>query len=116
MTLKEQWYVCTLARCQTITRAAEELYITQPALSTYISNLEKYLGVKLFERTGKRFILTSMGEEYVKRAEVMLKLKDEFDELLEQDRRHHKKILRIHKRSKRILLPVQCMIWTATAH
>lgn len=55
----------------------------QPALSSYISNLEKYLGVKLFDRTGKRFVLTAIGEEYVKRAEVMLQMKAEFDELLE---------------------------------
>lgn len=83
MNLKEQLYVCTLARCQTISKASEELYISQPALSVYISNLEKYLGMKLFERTGKCFILTPIGEEYVKRAEKMLEMKAEFDELVE---------------------------------
>lgn len=83
MNLKEQLYVCTLARCQTISKAAEELYISQPALSVYISNLEKYLGMKLFERTGKCFILTPIGEEYVERAEKMLQLKAEFDQLVE---------------------------------
>ena len=46
MNLKEQQYVCTLARCQSISRAAEELFISPSALSVYISNLEKYLGVK----------------------------------------------------------------------
>lgn len=40
MNLKEQQYVCTLARCQTISKAAEELYISPSALSVYISNLE----------------------------------------------------------------------------
>ena len=84
MNLKEQLYVCTLARCQTISKAAEELYISQPALSVYISNLEKYLGIKLFERTGKCFLLTPIGEEYVRRAEQMLKMKEEFDRLVEQ--------------------------------
>ena len=44
MNLKEQQYVCTLARCQSISRAAEELFISPSALSVYISNLEKYLG------------------------------------------------------------------------
>lgn len=33
--------------------AAEELFISPSALSVYISNLEKYLGVRLFERTGE---------------------------------------------------------------
>ena len=83
MNLKEQLCVCTLARCQTISKASEELYISQPALSVYISNLEKYLGMKLFERTGKCFILTPIGEEYVKRAEKMLEMKAEFDDLVE---------------------------------
>ena len=65
MNLKEQQYVCTLARCQSLSRAAEELFISPSALSVYISNLEKYLGVRLFERTGrgKAFVLTSIGEE-----------------------------------------------------
>lgn len=40
MNLKEQQYVCALARCQTISKAAEELYISPSALSVYISNLE----------------------------------------------------------------------------
>lgn len=58
MNLKEQEYVCVLAECGNITKAAEKLYISQPALSIYISNLEKTLGVKLFDRSGKRFTLT----------------------------------------------------------
>jgi len=87
MNLKEQQYVCTLAKCQTISRAAEELYISPSALSVYISNLEKYLGVKLFVRTGKSFVLTSLGSEYVKRAEKMLEMKTEFEELVRQELR-----------------------------
>ena len=48
MNMKEQQYVCVLAECGSITRAAKELYISQPALSIYINNLEKSLNVKLF--------------------------------------------------------------------
>ena len=55
MNLKEQTYVCVLAECGNITKAADRLYISQPALSIYINNLEKSLGTKLFERAGKRF-------------------------------------------------------------
>lgn len=82
MNLKEQNYVCVLAECGNITKASERLYISQPALSIYINNLEKYLGVKLFERTGKRFVLTNVGELYVDKARRMLELKKEFDEEL----------------------------------
>ena len=46
MDLKEQKYVCTLAECKSLTRASERLYISQPALSLYINNVEKNLGAK----------------------------------------------------------------------
>ena len=65
MNLKEQQYVCTLARCQSLSRAAEELFISPSALSVYISNLEKQLGIQLFDRIGKQFTLTYAGELYV---------------------------------------------------
>ena len=84
MNLKEQEYVCALAENGTITAAAKELFISQPALSIYINNLEKSLGVRLFERVGKQFILTYAGEQYVKRAEKMLELEREFNEEIEK--------------------------------
>ena len=80
MNLKEQTYVCVLAECGNITKAAERLFISQPALSIYISTLEKNLGVRLFDRSGKRFTLTWAGEMYVEKARKMLDLKAEFDE------------------------------------
>lgn len=71
MNLKEQEYVCALAENGTITAAAKELFISQPALSIYINNLEKSLGVRLFERVGKQFILTYAGEQYVEKAKLI---------------------------------------------
>lgn len=103
MTLKEQLYVCTLARCQTITKASEELCISQPALSTYISNLEKVLGARLFQRTGKMFLLTPIGEEYVKRALVMLELKEEFDQILNDATGKDKKVLKVGVQQRRAI-------------
>lgn len=82
MNLKEQTYVCVLAECGNITKAAEQLFISQPALSIYISTLEKNLGAKLFDRSGKKFVLTYAGERYVEKARKMLALKAEFDEEL----------------------------------
>lgn len=79
MNLKEQTYVCVLAECGTITKAAERLFISQPALSIYIGTLERNLGVRLFDRVGKRFVPTYAGERYVEKARKMLALKAEFD-------------------------------------
>lgn len=64
-------YFKTVAELQHYTRAAEALFITQPALSKAIRNLEHELGVSLFQKEGRNVILTSYGTlfyEYVKRA------------------------------------------------
>ena len=103
MNLKEQQYVCTLARCQTISKAAEELYISPSALSVYISNLEKYLGISLFLRTGRSFVLTPIGEEYVSRARKMLEMKDEFDCLVDHARRKAHPSIRIGIQQRRAI-------------
>lgn len=79
MQLKEQVHVLTLARHKNITKAAEELGMSQPALSTFLSNLEKGLGIRLFERNEKPMKLTEAGEIYVRKAVQMLELKAEFD-------------------------------------
>ena len=76
--LKEQQYVSKLAETGSLTKAAEQLYITQPALSLYIRNLEKNLGVDLFCRKGKRLTLTPAGELYLDKARQMLELRDRF--------------------------------------
>lgn len=78
MNLKEQEYICELARCGSITRASAQLFITQPALSTFVRNVEKSLGIDLFIRDGKQMRLTYAGELYVQRAEEMLRLRDKF--------------------------------------
>ena len=78
MNLKEQEYICTVARCGSITQAAKQLFITQPALSSYISNVEKALGVELFSHEGKQIRLTYAGEQYVEKAEQMLAMRQEY--------------------------------------
>lgn len=78
MNLKEQEYICTLAHCGSITKAAKQLFISQPALSAYISNVERALGVDLFDRKGKGLQLTYAGELYVAKAKRMLAMKKEY--------------------------------------
>jgi LysR family transcriptional regulator, glycine cleavage system transcriptional activator len=51
------------ARLQSFTRAAEDLRVTQPAVSRQIRTLENFLGVRLFERDKQGIRLTSAGEE-----------------------------------------------------
>lgn len=79
MNLKEQLYICTLAQYQSISKAAEKLYISQPALSMYLNNLENMLGVKLFYRKDKKLLPTYAGQCYLEKARRMLQMKQEFD-------------------------------------
>ena len=51
-----------VAHTENISQAAQELYITQPALSRVIARLEKELGVKLFDRVHGRIVLNSEGK------------------------------------------------------
>ncbi|HEY1496777.1 MAG TPA: LysR family transcriptional regulator, partial [Candidatus Solibacter sp.] len=44
------------------TRAAERLFLTQPAVTMQIKNLEEELGLRLFDRTGQRIVLTPAGQ------------------------------------------------------
>lgn len=65
MNLQQLYYFQKIAECQQYTMAAKELHVTQAALSYAISNLEKELGVRLFERKGKTVVLTPCGTAYL---------------------------------------------------
>ena len=54
-------YFLAAAREENMTRAAQILHVTQPTLSRQLMQLEKKLGVKLFERSRHRIILTEDG-------------------------------------------------------
>ena len=79
-------YFLTVAREESITRAAEVLHITQPTLSRQLSQLEEETGVRLLERGPRRIRLTSEGMLLRRRAEEILELVDKTEaELSEQD-------------------------------
>ena len=55
----------TVAKCGSLTKAAEELYISQPAVSQSIKQLENQLGVKLFNRTHRGMDLSAQGGKLI---------------------------------------------------
>lgn len=65
MNLQQLYYFQKIAECQQYTQAAAELHVTQATLSYAISNLEKELGVQLFQRRGKSVQLTDQGKAYL---------------------------------------------------
>lgn len=74
MELRELKYFLAIAREQSISKAAEALFVTQPNLSRQMQNLEKEIGQTLFIRGTKKITLTEAGRILRKRAEEILEL------------------------------------------
>src|SRR5688572_12509491 len=72
MDLREVRTFVAVADLGTVSKAAEELHITQPALSRQIANLEEDLALKLFDRVGRRLMLTSEGAQLLKECRGLL--------------------------------------------
>jgi DNA-binding transcriptional LysR family regulator len=76
MNLSQLYYFRKLAELQHYTRAAKELFITQPTLSGSISSLENELGVSLFQKTGRNVELTKYGAEFLQYVNASLEQLD----------------------------------------
>ncbi|NLJ63945.1 MAG: LysR family transcriptional regulator [Christensenellaceae bacterium] len=82
MDFRDLQYMVAIAQHQSLTKAAEALYITQPTLSKFVKQTEELLGQKLFNRVGKKFILTYAGERYLWYANEILNIKKDMDQEL----------------------------------
>jgi DNA-binding transcriptional LysR family regulator len=67
------------ARHSSFTRAAEELFITQPTVSSQIKQLTKAVGLPLFEQIGKRLYLTEAGKELLTTCQDIFKRLENFE-------------------------------------
>lgn len=68
-----------VARHNSFTRAAEELFLTQPTVSMQVKQLTKAVGMPLFDQIGKRLYLTQAGEELVKTCRQIFEQLDQFE-------------------------------------
>ena len=71
-TLRQLQYVVAVADTGQFVEAARQCAVSQPALSRQVQEVESQLGVRLFERTRPRVIVTPAGEEVVRRARSLL--------------------------------------------
>jgi LysR family cyn operon transcriptional activator len=72
MELRHLRYFVAVAETASVSRAAERLRMTQPALSRQIRDLERELGLMLFDRLGRRVALTAEGDDLLRRCRDLL--------------------------------------------
>ncbi len=84
ITLRQLKVFERVARRLSFTRAAEELFLTQPAVSMQIKQFEEAIGLPLFERLGKKIYLTRAGEELYQLSRSIAQQLDEAEQLIEE--------------------------------
>lgn len=84
MTLTELQYIVVVAQERHFGRAAERVFVTQPALSLAIKKLEEELGTTIFERRQSQITLTPLGEQLVHQAQRVLEEADQLKILAAQ--------------------------------
>lgn len=87
MNLVHLKYAVEVARCGSINKAAENLYMGQPNLSRAIKELENSLGITIFQRSSKGMILTPDGEGFISYAQKILREVDEIEEMYKTENR-----------------------------
>lgn len=74
-------YAVEVAKTQSISKAADNLYMGQPNLSRAIKELEESLGITIFKRTSRGIITTPDGDEFLRRARRIVAQVDEVEEI-----------------------------------
>lgn len=85
----------TVAKRLNFTKAAAELYITQPAVTKHIHELEHHFAVKLFERNGSRIKLTAAGETLLQLTEHLFSVHRNLEFEMNQFSQKHEGKLRL---------------------
>jgi DNA-binding transcriptional LysR family regulator len=95
MNLRHTRTFVTVAELGTVSKAALRLRIAQPALSRQISDLEQELGLKLFDRIGRRLVLTGEGEQLLSDCRGLLNYASAVGERAQQLRRGDVGVLKV---------------------
>jgi LysR family transcriptional regulator, low CO2-responsive transcriptional regulator len=90
LTLHKLEILCTVARLEGVTRAAEALHIAQPVVTAHIRSLGDKLGVKLFIRQGRRVKITPEGARVLAWAEDVVSRTHELERELADSKRGQK--------------------------
>ena len=97
MTLVQLKYFCAACRCHSLTGAANEMFVTQPAVSLAIKELETEFGIVLFNRQNNKLELTDDGELFYEKAIYILQYCSE----MQYEMNNHS----LHNRTLRLGIP-----------
>lgn len=81
MTIQQLKYIITISEAGSFNKASETLYIAQPSLTNSVQDLERELGITIFNRSGRGVSLTGDGLEFVQYARQTV---EQYDRLLEK--------------------------------
>ena len=84
MKLRNLIYFIEIEKCGNMSKAAEKLYVSQPALSKGMSELEKELGCQLFIRKASNIVLTEEGKRCLEYSKKIIALCNEMPEYIKQ--------------------------------
>ena len=83
MNITELNYVLCIAKHQNLTKAAQELYISQPTLTKHLQKLEREMNGKLFSRSGNSYTPTYLGRRYMEYAKKILEVNQDWEKELQ---------------------------------
>lgn len=95
MDIRDLRFFCLTAEMEHVTKAAEKLGVSQPFLTRVISNLEKEIGLSLFDNVGRKIRLNENGETFYKHAKKVLADMDELNSEVSAMLDRHNKSIRI---------------------
>ena len=72
LTIQQLRYAVGIANTGSFNKAAEALFISQPSLTMAVQDLEKQIGITVFNRSNRGVTLTPEGEEFIARANELL--------------------------------------------
>lgn len=81
MTIQQLKYIITISEAGSFNKASEVLYVSQPSLTNSVQDLEREIGITIFNRSGRGVTLMSDGLEFVQYARQEV---EQYDRLLEK--------------------------------
>lgn len=95
MDVRDYEYIVAIAEQGSISRAAEQLFITQSALTRFLQRTERQLGIALFTKKGNQFLLTEAGRQYVETGHQIIRLDRKLEAQLAKELMGQKKQIRL---------------------